>query len=88
MEQSGVVGFNAQGNAERITDFRDSPFCSQLVFAEMLGIEDVTPDVVRGWVESQAIPTVKIGRRRVINRIRRDLEKGKTIFCAGDYADE
>ncbi|MBS7661926.1 DNA-binding protein [Pseudomonas lalucatii] len=90
MEQSGVVGFNAQGNAERITDFRDSPFCSQLVFAEMLGIEDVTQDVVRGWVESQAIPTVKIGRRRVINlhRIRRDLEKGKTIFCAGDYADE
>jgi hypothetical protein len=90
MEQSGVVGFNAQGNAERITDFRDSPFCSQLVFAEMLGIEDVTQDVVRGWVESHAIPTVKIGRRRVINlhRIRRDLEKGKTIFCAGDYADE
>ncbi|WP_439860986.1 DNA-binding protein [Pseudomonas sp. MBLB4136] len=90
MEQSGVVGFNAQGNAERITDFRDSPFCSQLVFAEMLGIEDVTQDVVRGWVESQAIPTVKIGRRRVINlhRIRRDLEKGKTIFCAGDYADD
>lgn len=90
MEQSGVVGFNAQGNAERITDFRDSPFCSQMVFAEMLGIEDVTPAVVRGWVESATVPTVKIGRRRVINlhRIRRDIDRGKTVFCAGDYADE
>ena len=90
MEQSGVVGFNSEGNAERVTDFRNSPFCSQLVFAEMLGIEDVTTDVVRGWVESQAIPTVKIGRRRVINlhRIRRDIDRGKTVFCAGDYADE
>ncbi|WP_010490863.1 helix-turn-helix domain-containing protein [Pseudomonas sp. S9] len=90
MEQSGIVGFSVEGNAERVTDFRDAPFCSQLVFAEMLGIEDISPDVVRGWVESQAIPTVKIGRRRVINlhRIRRELDRGKSIFCAGDYSDD
>jgi len=33
---------------------------------------------------------VKIGRRRVINlhRIRRDIERGKSVFCQGDYADE
>jgi hypothetical protein len=56
----------------------------------MIGIDEVTPDVVRGWVESHTVPTVKIGRRRVINlhRIRRDLDRGKTVFCAGDYSDE
>ncbi len=90
MEQSGVVGLTVEGNAERVTDFRDAPFCSQIVLAEMIGIDDVTPDVVRGWVESHTVPTVKIGRRRVINlhRIRRDLDRGKTVFCAGDYSDE
>ncbi|BCA30807.1 hypothetical protein PtoMrB4_47840 [Metapseudomonas otitidis] len=72
----------------RITTFRDAPFCTQLVLAEMLGLGEITEDVVRGWVESNTIPTVKIGRRRVINlhRIRLDLESGKTVFSAGDYA--
>ena len=90
MEQSGVVGLTVEGNAERVTDFRDAPFCSQIVLAEMIGIDDVTPDVVRGWVEAHTVQTVKIGRRRVINlhRIRRDLDRGKTVFCAGDYSDE
>jgi hypothetical protein len=56
----------------------------------MCGIEEITEDVVRGWVETRTIPTVKIGRRRVINlhRIRSDLEQGKTVFSAGDYANE
>ena len=56
----------------------------------MLGTELITPDVVRGWVETATVPTIKIGRRRVINlhRIRRDLDRGKTVFCAGDYSDE
>ena len=56
----------------------------------MLGLEEITEDVVRGWVETKTIPTVKIGRRRVVNlqRIRRDLERGKSIFCQGDYDDE
>ncbi|MCO6059830.1 DNA-binding protein [Pseudomonas sp. MOB-449] len=90
MEQSGVVGLTFEGKPERITDFRDAPFCSQFVLAEMLGIDQITEDVVRGWVETQTVPTVKIGRRRVINlhRIRKDLERGKTVFCAGDYSDE
>ncbi|BAN50570.1 hypothetical protein PCA10_48380 [Metapseudomonas resinovorans NBRC 106553] len=55
----------------------------------MLGIEQITEDVVRGWVESSTLPSVKIGRRRVINlhRIRKDLDQGKTVFSAGDYVD-
>ncbi|MCU9951552.1 DNA-binding protein [Pseudomonas sp. PDM13] len=90
MEQSGVVGLSADGKPERINDFRCAPFCTQLVLAEMCGIEEITEDVVRGWVETRTIPTVKIGRRRVINlhRIRRDLDQGKTVFSAGDYANE
>lgn len=46
--------------------------------------------MLRGWVETYTLPTVKIGRRRVINlhRIRRDIERGKSVFCQGDYADE
>ena len=60
---------------------------TQAVFAQMLGLEDITEDVVRGWVETKTIPTAKIGRRRVVNlhRIRRDLDRGKSIFCQGDY---
>ena len=88
MEQSGIVGLSYEGNPMRITTFRDAPFCTQLVLAEMLGLGEITEDVVRGWVESNTIPTVKIGRRRVINlhRIRLDLESGKTVFSAGAYA--
>lgn len=84
MEQSAIVGFSAELKPEQIHDFRDSPFCSLDVFAQML---DVSPDVVRGWVETNTIPTVKIGRRRVVNlhKFRSELYSGKTIFCQGDY---
>ncbi|MBB1605846.1 MULTISPECIES: hypothetical protein [unclassified Pseudomonas] len=90
MEESGIVGFTVTGAAEKISDFRTAPFCSQAVFAQMLGLEEITEGVVRGWVETKTIPTAKIVRRRVINlqRIRRDLEWGKSIFCQGDYDDE
>ncbi|MCY1272882.1 hypothetical protein D9M70_214760 [compost metagenome] len=90
MEESGIVGFTVTGAPEKVTDFRTAPFCSQLVFSQMLGMEEITEDVVRGWVETKTVPTVKIGRRRVINlqRIRRDLDRGKSIFCQGDYDDE
>ena len=90
MEQSGVVGLSISGDTQRVTDFRDAPFCTKYVLAQLLGMEQITEDVVRGWIESNTVPTVKIGRHRVINlhRIRRDLDRGKTIFCAGDYADE
>lgn len=58
--------------------------CSLEVFAQ---IADVSPDVVRGWVETHTVPTVKVGRRRLVNlfQLRKDLEQGKTIFCQGDY---
>lgn len=90
MEQSGVVGLSFDGTPQYVADFRSAPFCTKYVLAKMLGIEQITEDVVRGWIESSTVPTVKIGRHRVINlhRIRTDLERGKTIFCAGDYADE
>lgn len=89
MEESGIVGFTVTGAMEKVTDFRTAPFCSQAVFAQMLGLEDITEDVVRGWVETKTVPTAKIGRRRVINlhKIRRDLDRGKSIFCQGDYDD-
>ena len=84
MEQSAIVGFSASLTQQDIHDFRDSPLCSLDVFSQMI---DVSPDVVRGWVETNTIPTVKVGRCRVINlhKFRLDLESGKTIFCQGDY---
>lgn len=90
MEESGIVGFTVTGAAEKVSAFRTAPFCSEAVFAQMLGVEEITEDVVRGRVEAKTIPTAKISRRRVINlqRIRRDLERGKSIFCQGDYDDE
>lgn len=90
MEESGVVGFTVTGAPEKVTDFRTAPFCTQMVFAQMLGLDEISEDVVRGWVETRTVPSVKIGRRRVINlhRIRRDLERGKSIFSQGDYEDE
>lgn len=87
MEQSGVLGLSIQGRAESFHDFRSAPFSTQQVFADMAG---VSPDVVRGWVESGVVPTLKIGRRRVINlhQFRKDIESGKTIYCSGDYNED
>ncbi len=84
MEQSAIVGFSANFTPQEVHDFRDSPFCSLEVFSRMV---DVSSDVVRGWVETNTIPTAKVGRRRVVNlhRLRLDLESGKTIFCQSDY---
>ncbi len=89
MEQSGVMGLNLSGDGS-LTVIRNAPLCTQEAFSQLLGTEDVTPDVVRGWVETATIPTVKIGRRRLVNlaQLTRDLERGKTIFCKGDYGDE
>lgn len=67
MEQSGIVGFDTQGNPERVNDLRDAPFCSKHVFAKLLGIDVITVDVVRGWIEFGTVPTAKIGRHCVIN---------------------
>ena len=90
MEESGIVGFTVTGAPEKVTDFRTAPFCTPIVFAQMLGLDEISEDLVRGCVETKTLPTVKIGLRRVINlhRIRRDLERGKSIFSQGGYEDE
>lgn len=43
----------------------------------MLGLEQITEGVVRGWVETKTIPTAKISHPRVINlhRICRNLDR-------------
>lgn len=90
MDQSGIVGLTVAGTPEEVVDFRTAPFCTQMAFGQMLGMEEITEDVVRGWVEMKTISTVKIGRLRVINlhRIRGDLERDESIFSQGDYEDE
>jgi excisionase family DNA binding protein len=60
------------------------PVSSQEQFSNFTG---VSRDTVRGWIETNAIPHVKIGRQRFINVVRfvQDLESGKTQFTRGDY---
>ncbi|MBP3062338.1 hypothetical protein SAMN05216576_110205 [Ectopseudomonas chengduensis] len=41
MEQSGVVGLSISGNARRVMDFRDAPFCMKYVLAQFLGMEQL-----------------------------------------------
>ncbi len=61
-----------------------APVVSQEQFATFIGS---TPDTVRGWVENDTLPHVKIGRQRYINIIAfvDDLKNGKTIFSRGEY---
>lgn len=42
MEEPGIVGFTVTGAAEKVSDFRTAPFCFQAVFAQMLGLEEIT----------------------------------------------
>lgn len=64
-----------------------SPVVSQEQFAAFIGS---TPDTVRGWIENDTLPHVKIGRQRYINVIAfvDDLKNGKTIFSRGEYGHE
>lgn len=59
--------------------------CSVKTFAELSG---VTVEEVINWVDSQTIPSMTLADFRMVNlaRLRADLEKGKTVFKAGDYA--
>ncbi|RNF72509.1 DNA-binding protein [Marinomonas rhizomae] len=41
-----------------------SPIVSQEQFSELVGL---SPDVIRAWINRGLIPTVKIGKRRLIN---------------------
>ncbi|MDO6748531.1 helix-turn-helix domain-containing protein [Gilvimarinus sp. 1_MG-2023] len=62
------------------------PVSSQEQFAQWLG---TTQDTVRGWVENNTLPNVKIGRQRFINvtELVDNLRDGKTIFSRGDFSE-
>ena len=64
-----------------------APVLSQEQFAAFIGS---TKDTVRGWVENNTVPNVKIGRQCYVNVIAfvEDLKNGKTIFSRGDYSDD
>lgn len=90
MDDFGIVGITVTGAVEKGTEFRCAPYCSQAVSAQMRGLEDVTEDVVSGWGETKAIPIAKVGRRRLTNlhRIRRNLDRNRSIFCWKGCGDE
>ncbi|GEM_PF-1262579 len=52
----------------------------------MMGVEQITEDVVRGWVETYTLPTVKIGRRRVIKARLSDAEIEAVVKVFPQYA--
>jgi excisionase family DNA binding protein len=61
--------------------------CEPALYAQLIG---VTSDTVRGWIENGVLPTVKVGRRRLINRalVSDSLKAGKTIFHRDDFTHE
>lgn len=81
------VSFDLDGKRVVYLDCRNALFCSLDIFAAMVG---VTHDTVKSWVQAGTVPSVKMGRPRLVNLavIRSDLAKGKTIFAQGDYSDE
>ncbi len=60
--------------------------CSIKTFAEMSG---VSVEEAINWVDTGAIPSMRLADFRMVNlaRLRADLEKGKTEFKEGDYAN-
>lgn len=62
------------------------PLLSREHFASFVG---TTLDTVRGWAQTDTIPTVKVGRHRLINvvKLMEDLTSGKSNFNQGDYRD-
>lgn len=50
--------------AMQILTFELVPVLSKERFAELVG---VSSDVVRGWIARGMVPTVRIGRRRLVN---------------------
>jgi excisionase family DNA binding protein len=81
------VSFDLEGKRVVYVDIRNALMCSIEVFALMVG---VTQDTVKSWVQNHTVPSIKMGRPRLINLelIRKDLSKGKTVFAQGDYSDE
>lgn len=60
------------------------PIASQEQFSNLIGVSKAT---VSGFVETDTLPHVKIGRQRFINIVKLvdDLKAGKTTFWRGDY---
>ena len=58
--------------------------CSVKTFAEMSG---VSIEEAINWIDTGIIPSMKLADFRMVNlaRLRADLDKGKTVFKAGDY---
>lgn len=81
------VSFDLDGKRVVYLDCRNALFVSGEIFAAMVG---VSHDTVKSWMQTGTVPSVKMGRPRLVNlaAIRTDLSKGKTIFAQGDYADE
>jgi len=63
------------------------PLLSREHFASFVG---ATLDTVRGWAQTDTIPTVKVGRHRLINiaKLTEDLNAGKSCFSQGDYRQD
>lgn len=81
------VSFDVDGKRVVYIDCRNALMCSKEIFAAVVG---VSVDTVTAWMQSNTIPSVKMGRPRLVNLevMRADLGKGKTVFAQGDYADE
>lgn len=81
------VSFDLDGKRVIYLDCRNARSCSKETFAAMNG---VSVDTVIAWMQSGTVPSIKMGRPRLVNlaQLRADLAKGKTIFAQGDYTDE
>lgn len=81
------VSFDLDGRRVVYLDCRNALFCSLEIFAAMVGVSE---DTVRSWVQVGTVPSIKMGRPRLVNlaQLRADLAKHKTIFSQGDYLDE
>ena len=81
------VSFDLDGKRVVYLDCRNALICSHEIFAAMVG---VTVDTVKSWMQNGTVPSVKMGRPRLVNlaQVRADLARGKTIFVQGDYSDD
>lgn len=68
--------------AERIKDLNWPPLMEWRQFAEWVRVEQ---GAVEGWVKRAYIPTVKIGRHRMVNIVRllEQMESGRSEHGAG-----